>query len=479
MQGGMFLIFSVPVMSLALVFWAVASRNLTAGHRLVTMVATVLLASGVWILLRTEGMTGEARHDFKWRWSETREEKFMAQAGKELTAIPSVSGAMDTEAEWPGFRGPNRDGIVLGVQIETDWSSTKPTELWRRQIGPGCSSFSVHGNLFYTQEQRGKDEIVSCYNLATGEPVWIHRDAARFWDSHAGAGPRSTPTLSKGCVYTIGATGILNVMDATDGEVVWSRNAATDTDTELPGWGFTSSPLVVEDVVIVATAGSLAAYDIHTGDPRWFGPEGGTGYSSPHLLTIAGVKQVLLMNGVGAISVAPADGSLLWEFPWPMDDRILQPALASNGDLLLNTGAAEGMRRIRVSRARDEWNLQEQWTSIHLKSFFNDFVVHKGHAFGFTGPSLACIDLGDGKRKWRGGRYGGQIILLADQDLLLVLTEKGEIVLVEAVPEKLTEIARFKAIEGKTWNHPVLVGDVLLVRNTQEMAAYRLPLAGV
>jgi hypothetical protein len=185
------------------------------------------------------------------------------------------------------------------------------------------------------------------------------------------------------------------------------------------------------------------------------------------------------MNGVGAISVAPADGSLLWEFPWPMDDRILQPALASNGDLLLNTGAAEGMRRIRVSRARDEWNLQEQWTSIHLKSFFNDFVVHKGHAFGFTGPSLACIDLGDGKRKWRGGRYGGQIILLADQDLLLVLTEKGEIVLVEAVPEKLTEIARFKAIEGKTWNHPVLVGDVLLVRNTQEMAAYRLPLAGV
>lgn len=478
MQGGMFLIFSVPVMSLALVLWAVASRNLTAGPRLVTMVATILLASGVWILLRTEGMTGEARHDFKWRWSETREERFMTQTGEDLTAIPSVSEVMDTEAEWPGFRGPNRDGIVRGVKIETDWSASSPTELWRRQIGPGCSSFSVHGTLFYTQEQRGEDEIVSCYNMISGEPVWIHRDAARFWDSHAGAGPRSTPTLSKGRVYTMGATGILNVLDAADGEVVWSRNAASDSDTELPGWGFTSSPLVVDDVVIVATAGSLAAYDIDTGDPSWFGPDGSTGYSSPHLLAIAGVEQILLMNGVGAISVAPADGSLLWEFPWPLDDRILQPALAANGDLLLNTGGAEGMRRIRVSKGRDGWTLHEQWTSVQLKSFFNDFVVHKGHAFGFTGPSLACIDLGDGKRQWRGGRYGGQIILLADQDLLLVLTEKGEVVLVEAVPEQLTEIARFPAIEGKTWNHPVLVGDILLVRNTQEMAAFRLSLQG-
>jgi outer membrane protein assembly factor BamB len=442
------------------------------------MVATILLASGVWTLLRTEGMTGEARHDFAWRWAETTEERFLSQTDEELTALPSGSDAMDTEAEWPGFRGPNRDGIIHGVKIETDWSASSPTELWRRPIGPGCSSFSVHGDLLYTQEQRGDDEIVACYNLTTGEPVWIHRDAARFWDSHAGAGPRATPTLSDGRVYTFGATGIINVLNAGNGDVVWSGNAASDTDTELPGWGFTSSPLVVGDVVIVAVAGSLIAYDLVTGDPRWFGPEGGSGYSSPHLLTIDGVEQILLMNGVGAISVAPADGTLLWELPWPQDDRILQPALTADGDVLLNTGGAKGMLRIAVSQGSHGWTIEERWKSVQLKSFFNDFVVHKGHAFGFVGPSLACIDLEDGKRKWKGGRYGGQIVLLADQDLLLVLSEKGELALVEAVPEQLTELARFPAIEGKTWNHPVLVGDILVVRNSQEMVAFRLSLAG-
>jgi outer membrane protein assembly factor BamB len=235
---------------------------------------------------------------------------------------------------------------------------------------------------------------------------------------------------------------------------------------------------VVGDVVIVAVAGSLIAYDLVTGDPLWFGPEGGSGYSSPHLLTIDGVEQILLMNGVGAISVAPADGTLLWELPWPQDDRILQPALTADGDVLLNTGGAKGMRRIAVSQGSHGWTIEERWKSVQLKSFFNDFVVHKDHAFGFVGPSLACIDLEDGKRKWKGGRYGGQIVLLADQDLLLVLSEKGELALVEAVPEQLTELARFPAIEGKTWNHPVLVGDILVVRNSQEMVAFRLSLAG-
>ena len=480
MMGMMFTVFAIPVLSLAFVVWAVASRHLSDGLRRATMVATILLACGVWTLIRTGGFSGEFDQDFAWRWTETPEERLLTQARDESMVLPSASAAIKTGADWPGFRGPDRDGTVPGVRIVADWSASPPVELWRRPIGPGWSSFAVRGGLLYTQEQRGDDEIVACYNVTTGEPVWRHRDAARFWESNGGAGPRGTPTLSDGRVYTLGATGILNVLDALDGAVVWSRNAASDTDTKAPGWGFASSPLVIDDVVIVATAGTLVAYDLANGDPRWFGPVGGDGYSSPHFLTIDGVSQTLLMHGAGATSVALSDGALLWEHQWPGETRIVQPALTANGDILISAGegtGGSGLRRIAVAHGPGGWTIEERWTSDRLKPYYSDVVVHNGHAFGFDGSILACIDLEDGKRKWKGGRYGaGQLLLLADQDLLLVLSEKGELALVKAAPDQFTELARFPAIEGKTWNHPVLVGDLLLVRNAEEMVALRLSL---
>jgi outer membrane protein assembly factor BamB len=507
MMGMMFPIYAIPFVSLALGVWAVASRCLSDRPRRATMVATILLACGVFALLRTNGVSG-AGSDLVWRWSKTPEQRLLAQTVDEPAApappaapdaapavlpaapaalpappakLPAAPAAAETGAGWPGFRGPHRDGIVPGVRIATDWSASPPVQLWRRPIGPGWSSIAVRGDLLYTQEQRGSDEIVACYNAATGKPVWKHRDAARFWESNAGAGPRATPTLGNGRVYTFGATGILNALDARNGAVVWSRNAASDTGMKVPGWGFASSPLVVDDAVIVAAAGKLAAYDLSTGKPRWFGPNGGDGYSSPQMFTIDGVAQILLMSAHGAASVAPADGTLLWEYPWPSNTRIVQPALASDGGVLMSFGEAlggSGMRRVAVAHGPGGWTAAERWTSNGLKPNFNDFVVHHGHAFGFDGTILACIDLTDGKRKWKGGRYGsGQLVLLPDQDVLLVLSEEGELALVAAAPDQFTELARFPAIEGKTWNHPALAGDVLLVRNGQEMAAFRLALA--
>src|ERR1035438_5481067 len=508
MMGMMFPIYAIPVVSLALGVWALASRRLSDRPRRATMVATILLACGVWTLLRTNGVSG-AGSDLAWRWSKTAEQRLLAHANDEPAALPTAPPALptapaalptapaklpaapaklpatpaaaETGAGWPGFRGPHRDAIVPGVRIATDRSASPPVQLWRRPIGPGWSSIAVRGDLLYTQEQRGSDEIVACYNATTGKPVWTHRDAARFWESNAGAGPRATPTLGNGRVYTFGATGILNALDARNGAVVWSRNAASDTGVKVPGWGFASSPLVVDDAVIVSAAGKLAAYDLSTGKPRWFGPNGGDGYSSPQMFTIDGVAQILLMSGHGAASVAPADGTLLWQYPWPSNTRIVQPALASDGEVLMSFGeglGGSGLRRVAVAHGPGGWTAAERWTSNGLKPNFNDFVVHHGHAFGFDGSILACIDLTDGKRKWKGGRYGsGQLVLLPDQDVLLVLSEDGELALVAAAPDQFTELARFPAIEGKTWNHPALAGDVLLVRNGQEMAAFRLPLA--
>jgi outer membrane protein assembly factor BamB len=308
----------------------------------------------------------------------------------------------------------------------------------------------------------------------------MHRDAARFWESNGGAGPRGTPTLDNGRVYALGATGLLNALDARTGAVIWSRNAAADTGAELPGWGFSSSPIVLDDMVIVATAGRLAAYDLAAGRPRWLGPARGGGYSSPQLVTIDGVRQVVLMSTKGATSVAPADGAVLWQHDWS-GTPIVQPASIGDGDLLIttsNASGADGIRRLAVAQANGRWTVTERWMSAGLKPYFNDFVIHKGHAFGFDGSILSCIDLADGKRVWKGGRYGnGQLVLLADQDVLLVTSEEGELALVSAGTDEFKELARFPGVDGKTWNHPVLVHDVLLVRNGAEMVAFRLALA--
>src|SRR5262249_20955698 len=262
---------------------------------------------------------------------------------------------------WPGFRGPRRDGIIAGVRIETDWAKSPPVELWRRRIGPGWSSFAVAGDLLYTQEQRGGDEIVASYHARTGKPVWKHRDPVRFWESNAGAGPRATPTISSGRVYSLGATGIVNALDAASGAVAWSRNAATDTGRQVPDWGFASSPLVIDDVVVIAVAGQLIAYDVRTGEPRWFGsPEGG-GYSSPHLATIDGVAQILLMRGRRTTSFAPTDGTVLWEHSADATVSIVQPALAGDGIVLIAAGDAMGgggIRRLAVAHGSAGWNVE-------------------------------------------------------------------------------------------------------------------------
>ena len=486
-MGMLIFILVVPTLSLALVAWAVASRRLSVGPRRAALVGAILLACGVFTLIRTGGITADFQSDFHWRWTKTPEEILLAQAEERLTptsvssasANPATSAATENgTADWPGFRGSKRDGTVRGVQIKTDWATSPPVEIWRRPIGPGWSSFAVRGGRLYTQEQRGDDEIVACYDVSTGKPVWRHSDAARFWESNAGPGPRATPTLSNGRVYTLGATGIMNVLDEGTGAVVWSRNAVSDTGAKIPGWGISGSPLVVNDVVIVAASGDLVAYDLATGNPRWYGPKGGSSYSSPQLLTIDLIPQVLLLSAKGATSVNLADGKLLWEHSWP-GTPIVQPNLTDNGDILISVSDSSGTRRLGVAHGSEGWTVQERWTSEELNPFFNDLVVHNGHAFGFDGSILACIDLADGKRKWKGGRYGhGQLVLLPDQNLLLVLSEAGDLALVKATSDQFTELAHCPAIKGKTWNHPVLAGDVLLVRNGEEMAAFRLSLAG-
>ena len=508
-QGFLVYIMTAPLLAFGLTLWAVGTRRLTPSARRAALVASLTIAAIPILLIRTDGVGGP--NPFHWRWTPTAEELLLAKgeeavvppAAVETVQQPVVPGepapvakveavpaanisppiaavpkAPLPKAEWPGFRGPLRDGVIRNVRINTDWTASPPTEIWRRPIGPGWSSFAVRGDLMYTQEQRGNDEMVSCYRVSTGQPVWRHRDAVRFYESNGGAGPRATPTIHEDRVFAHGATGTLNALDAHTGKVIWTRNTATDTKREVPYWGIASSPLVIDNLVVVAAASTLAAYDVATGELKWQGPRYGGGYSSPHRLTVDGVEQIVLLGGPGAISVNPADGKVLWIHEWEPGPMV-QPALTEDGDILVNNVTATGgvaTRRLHVARVDGQWTMAEKWTSTGLKPNFNDFVVHKGHAYGFDNNILASINLETGQRAWKGGRYGnGQLVLLQDSDVLLVTSEDGELALVSATPDKYTEIAKIRIFESKTWNHPVVIGDLLLVRNGEEMAAYRLP----
>lgn len=476
--GILFFIYATPFLNLGFVAWAAFCRRLAGWQKYAALVVAVFISCGVWPLLRIGGLDADFQADFSWRWVETPEEQLLAQSHEEMMAHGAVMRDTASVAEWPGFRGPARDGIVHDVRIKTDWSASPPVELWRRQVGPGWSSFSVHGDYFFTQEQRGDHEVVACYALKTGTPVWRHSNSARFWEAVGGAGPRGTPTLHSGRVYTLGATGIINVLNANDGSVIWSRNVVDDTGVPVPTWAFSSSPLVMDELVIVSVASTLIAYHRDTGDPQWILPsEAKECYSSPHLVQIEGIWQILFQNAAGTHGVLPDKGMRLWSYPW-VGCPIVQPTMTADGEILVNAGDRNGIRCIAVSRSGEEWMVQERWRSNRLKPHFNDSVVLNGCVYGFDGPYLVCIDLEDGKRQWRGGRYGrGQIVLLADQGLLLVASEQGGLVLVNTADGQFEELARFQAVTGKTWNHMVLVDDVLLMRNAQEMVAFRMPLA--
>ncbi len=483
MMGMMLPIYATPVLCLALVGALAATRRAGAAVRRGVVAVALAAGCGVFLLLRTDGITSDAESAWHWRWTPTAEERMLAKRAAETKAVPAPAAVGTTPVResagasdvfWPGFRGARRDSVLTGVRIDTDWNARPPVEVWRREVGPGWSSLAVVDGRVFTQEQRGEQEVVACYRLATGEPVWVHADPVRFYESNAGAGPRGTPTWHDGRIYALGATGVLNALEARTGARVWTRDVGRDTERATPEWGFAGSPLVWGDLVIVAATGTLAAYDRATGALRWRGPGDGKSYSSPHLVELGGVPQVVLMSGKGATSVAPADGKVLWTHAWE-NFAIVQPAVLGAGELLISTGDRAGARRIAVAATGGSWTVEERWTSNRLKPYFNDFVLHRGHAYGFDSGILACIELGEGKAVWKGGRYGrGQVLLLADQDLLVVATEQGDVALVAAKPDGFAELARRPAVTGKTWNHPVLAGDLLLMRNDREMVALRV-----
>src|SRR5262245_26588405 len=396
------------------------------------------------------------------------------------TAAAPVSSA-SAGGDYPQFLGPDRNGVVPRVRLATDWTARPPRRIWRQPIGAGWSGFAVAGGVAITQEQEGEDELVVSYDLETGAVRWRHADKARYDTVIAGEGPRATPTIAAGRVFIMGATGRLNALDLATGAVVWSRNVIEENGGENPQWGKSCSPLVLGSLVVVSAGGpagrSLVAYDVETGRPAWQGGSDASGYSSPILAELAGVRQILIFNSGTVAAHDPATGALLWERPWPAEQpNVAQPLTLPGDRVLFSAGYGVGSKLFQIARA-DDGGLRATlvWETPRLKAKFTNLVVHDGYVYGLDDGVLVCLDPASGERRWRAGRYGhGQVILAGG--LLLVQTEEGEVVLVRPSPDALVEVARFAALEGKTWNPPALAGARLVVRNDREAAAYDLPL---
>ncbi len=387
-------------------------------------------------------------------------------------------------AYWADFRGVNRDGHYTQQPILTHWPQAGPTQLWKQPVGGGYASFVIARGRAFTIEQRREKESVVAYDFATGRELWAHGWLTQFNDqwNMGGVGPRATPTWHEGRVYALGAEGEFACLDDTTGRVVWRKNVLIENRSTNLDFGMSAAPLVVGDTVIVTLGGpdgakgaTVVAYDKVSGALAWKTAAGKLAYSSPMLVTLAGRPQILLAGARRALALAPEDGKVLWEFPWPVtyDNNIGQPLLLGGDKVFLSAGYGTGCVAFEVKRVGATFEVVELWRSKQMKNKFSTSVFWEGHIYGLDEDILVCLDVATGQRRWKDGRYGyGQLLLASGH--LVILCGDGDLALVKATPERHEELARVPGVKGKTWNHPALADGRLLIRNGAEMACFDL-----
>jgi outer membrane protein assembly factor BamB len=391
-------------------------------------------------------------------------------SGKALTAAKPY---------WTDFRGPFRDGHYREQPIRTNWPANGLEPLWKQPIGGGYASFVIARNRAFTIEQRGPQEVVAGYDVQTGRELWTNGWNALFTESLGGDGPRATPTWADGVVYALGATGELRALDEGSGRVLWRTNIIDENGATNLDWGMAASPLVVGETVVVLPGGpnghSVVAYNRRTGKRVWSALGDKQAYSSPMLVTLGGVPQIIVFAATRLMGLSPHKGELLWDYPWqtPFDINAGQPLLVGDNRIFLSSGYGTGAAVIELTPNGSRFSVREVWRNNRMKNQFTSSVLHEGFVYGLDEAILACLDVATGQLRWKGGRYGyGQVLLANGQ--LIVLAENGDLALVRATPERHEELARFPVLNGKTWNHPAMADGKLLIRNLAEMAAFDL-----
>ncbi len=476
---------------LVLFLWFLLRSGYRRRTRLLALAALIVAGIAFGVLFKIDHLSGDLVPSFAFRWTPPADE--LLQVPEPSAAGQDVDLATTTENDFPQFLGPNRDLQAKPIALDRDWETNQPKCLWRRPIGAGWSSFVAVNGYAVTLEQRGELEMVTCYKAETGEPAWTQSIQTRHATVPGGIGPRSTPTIHQGKVYTLGATGVLHCLDGASGEVIWSDDllkrygVLPEEDEKGVAWGRSASPLIVGDLLIVPAGGpaggpyvSLAAFHKDTGKLVWEAGDRQVSYASPVLATLAGRQQILSVNEDNVSAHEPDTGEILWSYDWPglstADPNVSNPVPLGTDRVLLSKGYGGGSLLLRVKTTADgRFEVDEVWRDKRLlKAKFTNVVVREGYIYALSDGILECVDAESGTRQWKRGRYGhGQI--LAVGPLLLIQVESGDVALVEATPKQYKELSRFTALEEKTWNNLCLYGRLLLVRNAKEAACFELP----
>ena len=488
--------------------WLVCFSPFSSGQVMGYAGALAIVVLGLAGSVRRIDLTGDIFPVVEFRWNPSREERVrqhLAVTAAQAHDLPAVEIPIIAAPEdAPAYRGAARDGVVIGPPLREDWTEHPPTALWEADIGEGYSAFACVGDRLVTLEQRGPQEALTCYDAKTGLQRWAYEWESRFDEGMGGPGPRSTPTIAGDRVYALGANGDLICCDLATGKLVWKINALKENQLQNSHWAMTSSPLIHDGLVIVnvggpqGTAGPLlAAYNKQTGNLVWKSTgvvamadekaatssdhqavpgENGAGYSSPVLVKLAEVEQIVILDGFGLRGCDPANGQQLWFHPFKNDPliNVAQPLFFEKDRIFLSASYLVGCEMLQISCADEQWAVKSLWASKALRCKFTSPIAVDERIYGLDEGIMVCVDAQSGNRLWKGGRCGhGQLLLTNGR--LLVLTEAGDAVLLRPNPQKYDELARFPALSGaKNWNPPTLVRGRLYVRNHLRMAAFDL-----
>ena len=377
-------------------------------------------------------------------------------------------------ANWPQWRGPNRDGISKETGLLKQWPAEGPPLVWKATgAGRGYSSFSIANGKLYTMGLRGDREFVVAFDTATGKEAWATAHGSAFHNDR-GDGPRGTPTLDGDRVYALGGAGDLSALDARTGKIVWSKNILRTFGGSNIQWGISESPLVLGDKVLVNAGGpgaSIVALNKADGSLIWKSQSDEPGYSSGMPLQVNGGTQVVFFTASRALGLDARDGRLLWEYEKPANNvaNVATPIVRANRIFISSDyGTGGGVVEIEPNN-----KAQEIYFNKEMKNHHSSSVLVGDYLYGFSSSILTAMKFDTGEVAWRDRSVGKGSLVYADGNLYC-LSENGVVGLVEATPSGYKEKGRFRIQQGNlpTWAHPVVAGGTLYVRDQDTIYAF-------